>query len=107
MPVFVRSGGILTTRTDNVANDQQNPLNKVTVQVAEGADGSSSLYEDDGNTTTPSQHTSTPIDYRQTVRTDRSRSAPLVAPSRPGVPTGVDGELHQCDRTDGRIDQRP
>ena len=63
--MFLRSGGIVTTRTDNVANDLQNPLNTVTVQVAEGADGSSSLYEDDGNTTTPSQHTQHPDRLRQ------------------------------------------
>ncbi|MFL6056398.1 MAG: TIM-barrel domain-containing protein [Actinoallomurus sp.] len=48
MPVFVKTGGILPTRTDNVTNDVQNPLTKVTVNVAGGADGSFALYEDDG-----------------------------------------------------------
>jgi hypothetical protein len=48
MPVFVKAGGIVPTRTDNVANDVQNPLTKVTLNVTGGADGSSSLYEDDG-----------------------------------------------------------
>ncbi|MGC5167999.1 TIM-barrel domain-containing protein [Luteimicrobium sp. DT211] len=68
MPVFVRSGGILTTRTDHVSNDVQNPLTQVTVTVAEGADGSSSLYEDDGTSTDPSQSATTSIDYRTTGR---------------------------------------
>jgi alpha-glucosidase (family GH31 glycosyl hydrolase) len=31
MPVFLKSGGIMTTRTDNVTNDVQNSLTKVTV----------------------------------------------------------------------------
>ena len=69
MPVFLRSGGILTTRTDNVSNDVQNPLTQATVQVAEGANGHSSLYEDDGNTTVASQHTTTAIDYSEHGRT--------------------------------------
>jgi alpha-glucosidase (family GH31 glycosyl hydrolase) len=50
MPVFVKSGGIVPTRTDHVTNDVQNPLTKVTLTVAEGANGSYSLYEDDGST---------------------------------------------------------
>ncbi len=69
MPVFLRSGGILTTRTNDVSNDVQNPLTQVTVDVAEGAAGHSSLYEDDGNTTVASQHSSTAIDYREHGRT--------------------------------------
>jgi Glycosyl hydrolases family 31/Carbohydrate binding module (family 35)/Domain of unknown function (DUF5110) len=48
MPVFVKAGGIVPTRTDDVANDVQNPLTKVTLNVTGGADGSYSLYEDDG-----------------------------------------------------------
>jgi alpha-glucosidase (family GH31 glycosyl hydrolase) len=48
MPVFVRAGGIVTTRSENVSNDAQHPLNKVGVTVAAGASGSFSLYEDDG-----------------------------------------------------------
>ncbi|HEX2903596.1 MAG TPA: TIM-barrel domain-containing protein [Jatrophihabitans sp.] len=63
MPVFLRSGGILTTRTNNVANDQQNPLDQVTVTVAEGANGSGSLYEDNGDTTDLAQSSTTTIKY--------------------------------------------
>ncbi|SHG18763.1 Carbohydrate binding module (family 6) [Jatrophihabitans endophyticus] len=65
MPVFVKSGGIVTTRTNNVANDQQNPLDQVTVSAAEGADGSYSLYEDDGTTTDSTQSATTAIDYSE------------------------------------------
>jgi alpha-glucosidase (family GH31 glycosyl hydrolase) len=61
MPVFLRSGGIVTTRTANVANDVQNPLTRATVTVAAGADGQTSLYEDNG--TDASRSSSTPIQY--------------------------------------------
>jgi hypothetical protein len=63
MPVFVRSGGIVTTRTGDVANDVQNPLTEVTVTVAGGASGATALYEDNGTTTDVKQSTSTPIRY--------------------------------------------
>ncbi|WP_206786271.1 TIM-barrel domain-containing protein [Amycolatopsis sp. MtRt-6] len=48
MPVFLRAGGITATRTADVTNDVQNPLNRVTVTVAPGASGTFSLYEDNG-----------------------------------------------------------
>ena len=63
MPVFLRSGGIMTTRTGNVANDVQNPLTKATVTVAGGASGQTALYEDNGTTADLRQSTSTPIRY--------------------------------------------
>jgi len=63
MPVFVRAGGIVPTRTDNVTNDVQNPLTKVTLTVSGGADGSYSLYEDNG--TTASQSSTTAIRYTE------------------------------------------
>jgi alpha-glucosidase (family GH31 glycosyl hydrolase) len=66
MPVFVRSGGIVTTRSHDVTGDVQNPLTDVTVTVAEGAAGETSLYEDDGSSTDPSQSATTSIDYRTT-----------------------------------------
>ncbi|WP_349814942.1 hypothetical protein [Curtobacterium sp. MCJR17_043] len=47
MPVFVRSGGIVPTRSHHVANDAA-PLDAVTVTVATGADGSFALHEDSG-----------------------------------------------------------
>src|SRR3954469_2901973 len=64
MPVFVRAGGIMATRTDNVANDVQNPLNKVTLDVAAGANGHFDLFEDAGENTDGAS-ASTPIDYTE------------------------------------------
>jgi alpha-glucosidase (family GH31 glycosyl hydrolase) len=69
MPVFVRAGGIVLMRTDDVTNDVQNPLTKVTLNIAEGDDGSYSLYEDDCTTTNPSDSAQTPIRYRARAHT--------------------------------------
>jgi VCBS repeat-containing protein len=65
MPVFIKSGGIMATRTDDVTNDVQNPLSKVTLHVAEGAPGSLRLYEDDGTTTDTRQSATTRVTYAQ------------------------------------------
>ena len=48
MPVFLKAGGIMATRTDNVANDVQNPLTKVTLDIAAGANGHFGLYRGRG-----------------------------------------------------------
>lgn len=56
MPVFMRAGSVAVTRTADVPNDVQSPLNQATVTVAPGASGSFSLYEDNG---TSSSHSST------------------------------------------------
>src|SRR4051812_31755289 len=64
MPVFVKAGGVVATRTDNVANDVQSTLNKVTLDVASGAAGHLDLYEDAG---TGSDSATTPIDYAETA----------------------------------------
>ncbi|HEX7303448.1 TIM-barrel domain-containing protein [Lentzea sp.] len=48
MPVFLRSGGVLVERTNNVANDAQNKAEELTVHVTAGAKGEFSLYEDGG-----------------------------------------------------------
>ncbi|ATE51961.1 TIM-barrel domain-containing protein [Actinosynnema pretiosum] len=48
MPVLVRSGGILTTRTDYVHNQGESPLTRLTLTIGSGGDGSTSLYEDEG-----------------------------------------------------------
>jgi len=61
MPVFVRSGGIVPTRSHDVANDTA-PLDAVTLTVAGGADGAFTLYEDDGATASTAS-ASTPITY--------------------------------------------
>jgi alpha-glucosidase (family GH31 glycosyl hydrolase) len=65
MPVFVRAGGIVPVRTDNVANDVQNPLDKLTFTVAGGAPGSFTLYEDNGTTTNSRQHATTTFHYTE------------------------------------------
>jgi alpha-glucosidase (family GH31 glycosyl hydrolase) len=65
MPVFLRSGGIMTTRTENVTNDVQNPLTKVTATVATGANGRFTLYEDDGSTANKSLHSTTNLTYTE------------------------------------------
>lgn len=65
MPVFVRAGGIVTTRSDNVPNDSQSPLDKVTVTVAPGASGAFSLYEDDGTASAPGRTATTRIRYAE------------------------------------------
>ena len=63
MPVFIKSGGIMATRTGNVTNDDQNPLTNATLTVAEGTPGSFSLYEDNGTTTNTAQSATTDIKY--------------------------------------------
>jgi hypothetical protein len=47
MPVLIRSGGILTTRSDYTDNASK-PLTALTVNVAAGGNGSFSLYSDAG-----------------------------------------------------------
>jgi hypothetical protein len=71
MPVLVRSGGILPIRTDYVDNQQQQPLSRLTVNVAGGADGTFSLYQDAGEGTgyRTGQSTSTPISWQDSTRT--------------------------------------
>ncbi|WP_229749648.1 TIM-barrel domain-containing protein [Flexivirga endophytica] len=78
MPVFIRSGGIMTTRTSDVSGDVQHPLDAVTVTAAEGAAGSFDLYEDNGTTTDASQHATTRINYRLTGNTHRVTVDPAV-----------------------------
>lgn len=57
MPVFLKAGGIIPQRGHNVTNDVQHPLDDVLLTVAGGANGSFSLYEDDGKTGTTSATT--------------------------------------------------
>ncbi|MEU4520219.1 TIM-barrel domain-containing protein [Amycolatopsis sp. NPDC024027] len=63
MPVFLRAGGITATRTADVANDVQNPLDRVTVTVAPGGSGKFSLYEDNG--VSSARSSSTKIAYSE------------------------------------------
>jgi hypothetical protein len=66
MPVLVKSGGILPTRTDYVQNQQQ-PLTQLTLTVGAGANGNFALYQDSGEGTGPSG--STPIAWNDASRT--------------------------------------
>lgn len=63
MPVFLKAGGMLVTRSDNVPNDVQNPMKALTVSLATGAKGKFTLYEDDGRNPDLSQSASTSIVY--------------------------------------------
>jgi hypothetical protein len=78
MPVFVRAGGIVTTRAEDVANDARNPLDKVGVTVTTGASGSSSLHEDDGVSTVSKRAATTRLRYTES---DGSRLL-KIAPAR-------------------------
>jgi LPXTG-motif cell wall-anchored protein len=107
MPVFVKEGGIVPTRSANVFNDSSSPLDAVTVTVTTGADGSFELYEDDGASPTEVQSATTALDYTQqetggslTIAaadgtfegqvTDRAYTAVFRDVDQPGVVT-IDG----------------
>ena len=66
MPVFVRSGGIVATRSSDVANDSA-PLSELTLTTATGADGSFSLYEDDGESTDTTASATTAVTFTQSA----------------------------------------
>jgi hypothetical protein len=69
MPVFLKAGAILPTRTGYAANDVQNPLTNVTLDVPAGASGSFRLYEDDGTTTDSAGSATTAIRYSRADHT--------------------------------------
>jgi hypothetical protein len=71
MPVLIKAGGIMPTRTDYVDNAAQKPLNQLTVNVAAGADGSYSLYSDAGEGTgyRSGQSTSAPLSWNDGAHT--------------------------------------
>ncbi|WP_280883288.1 TIM-barrel domain-containing protein [Streptomyces pseudovenezuelae] len=65
MPVFVKAGAVVPTRTGDVTGNDKNPLTKVTLTVAAGASGSYALYEDDGTTAGRGHSAVTKIRYRE------------------------------------------
>jgi hypothetical protein len=65
MPVFVRAGGILPTRTDDVTSNDKAPLTDVTLTVATGGAGSYRLYEDDGTSAGKAHSATTTVRYAQ------------------------------------------
>ncbi|MFD5536588.1 TIM-barrel domain-containing protein [Streptomyces sp. NPDC127079] len=85
MPVFVRAGGIVTTRSDDVPNDSRSPLDEVTVTVAPGTSGTYSLYEDDGTTANPGRTATTRIRYAE----HKGTHLLTIAPTRGTFPGQV------------------
>ncbi|MFJ9833347.1 TIM-barrel domain-containing protein [Streptomyces sp. NPDC101169] len=85
MPVFVRAGGILPTRTHDVAHDDREALTDVTLTVSAGASGAYRLYEDDG--AAEPRSATTRIRYRETG----SRHTVSISPVK-GSYTGQTGK---------------
>ncbi|GAA2520572.1 TIM-barrel domain-containing protein [Winogradskya humida] len=85
MPVLVKGGGIVPTRTDYVENAGQRPLTQVTLNVAAGADGTSSLYQDagEGPGYTSGQSTTTALGWQNGART---LTVGAVSGTYPGAP---------------------
>ena len=98
MPVFVKGGGIVTTRSADVTNDVQNPLDAVTVTAAADASGAFSLYEDDGTTTDAAAHTTTRVTTRQDGNTHRLTVEPAQG-SFPGQVTSRTWTVRFLDAT--------
>lgn len=89
MPVFVRGGGIVPTRTDYVDNATKSPLSQVTLDVAAGGSGGTSLYEDagEGNGYQSGQSTTTAINYTETAGAQQLRSTRRAAATPERSPT--------------------
>jgi hypothetical protein len=86
MPVLIKAGGIMTTRTDYVDHATASPLTQLTVNVAAGASGTFSLYQDagEGNGYQSGQSTSTPISWNDAAR---SLTLGAATSSYPGAVT--------------------
>jgi hypothetical protein len=67
MPLFLKAGGIVPERTNNVTNDVQNPIDQVTFVVGAGSNGEYQLYDDQGDGTEygRGQFATTDISYRE------------------------------------------
>jgi Glycosyl hydrolases family 31/Carbohydrate binding module (family 35)/Domain of unknown function (DUF5110)/Carbohydrate binding module (family 6) len=66
MPVFVRAGAVIPTRSGNVTAQDKAPLTTATLTVAAGGSGSTTLYEDDGTAATGHGHSAvTTIRYQE------------------------------------------
>lgn len=72
MPVFVKGGAIIPTRTSDVANNAA-PMRDITLVVAEGASGTFTLYEDDGAGGRNRRGATTRIDYAENATTHTIR----------------------------------
>ena len=108
MPVFVQSGGVVATRTADVANDTA-PLSELTLTTATGADGSFSLYEDDGVSTDPAASATTRVTFTDApdggaldvAPTDGSFAGQVAERAVTAVFT--DAERPQVVRVDGEV----
>jgi hypothetical protein len=71
MPVLIKAGGLVPTRTDYVNSQQDSVASRLTVDVAAGADGSFSLYADAGEGTgyQSGASTTTPLAWADGSRT--------------------------------------
>lgn len=78
MPVFVKAGGILPTRTHDVTDNDRNPLTDVTLTIATGAPGTYRLYEDDGTAARQGHSATTTVRYERSG----SRHTVSIGPAR-------------------------
>jgi Glycosyl hydrolases family 31/Ricin-type beta-trefoil lectin domain/Domain of unknown function (DUF5110)/Carbohydrate binding module (family 35) len=71
MPVLVKAGGLVPTRTEYVNSQKESATGGLTVNVAAGADGAFSLYSDagEGNGYRSGQFTTTPLSWADGSRT--------------------------------------
>ena len=67
MPLFIKAGGIVPERTNNVTNDVQNPIDQLTLIIGAGGNGDYQLYDDagDGTEYASGQFARTAISYRE------------------------------------------
>jgi hypothetical protein len=86
MPVLVKAGGIVTTRTDYVDNQVESVLTRLTVNVAAGANGAFNLYQDAGEGTgfQRGESATTPLSWNESART---LTVGATAGSYPGAAT--------------------
>jgi hypothetical protein len=86
MPVLVKGGGIVTTRTEHVDNQTEGALRGLTVNVAAGANGAFSLYQDAGEGTgfQRGESATTPLSWNDANRT---LTVGATAGSYPGAAT--------------------
>ncbi|MFJ3640235.1 TIM-barrel domain-containing protein [Streptomyces sp. NPDC090108] len=76
MPVFVRAGGLVVTRTGDTTGGADSPLSEAGVTVGTGAPGAFTLYEDDGVSPVSGRAATTRIRYTEHRGEHRVRIAP-------------------------------
>ncbi|MCU7729909.1 ricin-type beta-trefoil lectin domain protein [Actinoplanes sp. KI2] len=86
MPVLIKAGGLVPTRTDYVHNQKESTTAQLTVNVAAGADGSFSLYGDagEGKGYQSGEYTTTPLSWADGTR---AFTVGATTGSYPGAPT--------------------